>query len=119
MIWLYGINNCGTCRQARRWLESAGVDFEWHDLVRHGIRPETVANWLDKVGLDTLLNKQSKAWRELGEADRASVMASPAEWMAARVRLIKRPVLHTGLNVLSGFQQAKYSALLDYDPTHE
>lgn len=116
MIRLYGINNCGTCRQARRWLTSAGMDFKWHDLDRHGIRPETVTNWLANIELDTLLNKQSKAWRGLGDVDRASVLESPAYWMAARVRLIKRPILDAGRDLLAGFNETHYNSLLTHNP---
>ncbi|WP_111746377.1 Spx/MgsR family RNA polymerase-binding regulatory protein [Salinisphaera orenii] len=113
MIRLYGIGNCDTCRKARRWLSSAGIDFEWQDFDRHSVEVETVARWLDTAGLETLLNKQSKAWRELTDDQRAAVTASPASAMAQQVRLIKRPVLETSNAVIAGFSTARYAALFD------
>ena len=36
---LYGIKNCDTMKKARAWLESHGIDYEFHDYKNVGHRP--------------------------------------------------------------------------------
>ncbi len=45
-ITLYGIPNCDTMKKARKWLEQAGVAYQFHDYRKEGI---TQNWWLDFV----------------------------------------------------------------------
>jgi len=42
-ITLYGIKNCDTMKKARTWLDSHGVQYEFHDYKAAGIDPAVLA----------------------------------------------------------------------------
>lgn len=110
---LYGINSCDTCRRARRWLDQAGVDYQFHDLRADGIRPAELERWADHVGWGTLLNRRSTTWRSLDPAQREGLdERSALALMGRQPTLIKRPVLDTGGTVSVGFSESRYKDLL-------
>lgn len=112
MITLYGIKNCDTVKRARSWLEDAGVDYEFHDFRAEGLRREKLEQWLQTLGVETLVNKRSATWKQLDASTRDRFTATTAvSVILANPTLIKRPVLEAGEQILVGFDNASYSAL--------
>jgi len=104
MIAVFGLRNCESCRKARRWLEGRGLAYRFVDLRADGIAAETLANWIDVVGWEHLLNRRSASWRQLDEAARKDIDAERAlSLMRATPALIKRPVFDLGSRILVGF----------------
>ena len=44
-ITIYGIKNCDTMKKARAWLETHGVDHEFHDYKVAGIDRAKLEAW--------------------------------------------------------------------------
>ncbi len=112
MITLYGIKNCDTVKKARTWLDKHGVDYQFHDFRADGLEQGTVAEWLEELGWETLVNKRSTSWKALDAAARENMNADSA--LAAIMEqptLIKRPLLDTGHERFSGFSAAKYQSI--------
>lgn len=110
---LYGIKNCDTVKKARKWLESQNIAFEFHDFREHGLDAATLANWLEALGTETLINRRSTTWKQLSESEREAVMAGEALAITlANPTLIKRPVLVTPSEVAVGFSDKRYAELL-------
>ena len=112
MTVLYGIANCDTIRKAKRWLESHGVDYRFHDFRKDGLSRETLARWVDELGAETLLNKRGLTWRKLPDErkqplDRDHVIELLLEMPA----MIKRPVLDLGEQRIVGFSPDRYQTL--------
>jgi len=106
---LYGIPNCDTVKKARQWLSAHHVDYRFYDLKKSGINPPTLKNWLDKVAMDSLINRRGTTWRTLSEAEkRASDQDALIKLICQYPTLIKRPVIDTGSQILVGFDQDKY-----------
>lgn len=104
MIEVYGLNNCDTCRKARKWLTAEGVEHEFHDIRKANLAEETIAGWAGKTGWETLLNRRGTTWRGLPAPDKESIdEASAIRLMTAHPALIKRPVIVTGNDVMVGF----------------
>lgn len=109
---LYGIPNCDTMKKARAWLESAGVEYRFHDYKKAGIDPATLAAWSKVVGWETLLNRAGTTFRKLSdEAKRNLDERKALKLMLEQPSMIKRPVLARGKTLLVGFSPEKYSAL--------
>jgi len=103
-ITLYGITSCDTCRRARKWLEDKEIPYDYHDLRLDGIDHAQVLGWLEKVGREALLNRQSRTWRELSDAARARAEGNGLAHLLTDVpTLIKRPVFEVDGDVLVGF----------------
>lgn len=111
---LYGIRNCDSVKKARKWLESAGIDYEFHDFREDGVDQSRLAAWCESPGWEVLLNRRSTSWRQLAEADRQDLDAGRAKaLMLGQPTLIKRPVLDTGDEVLVGFTEDTYGKVFE------
>ncbi len=103
-VTVYGLGNCDTCRAARKWLDGKGIAHRFHDFAAEGIDAATVAGWLAEHGAETLINRRSRTWRELPEAERdISDPDAAAALAAAHPKLVKRPVFDLGERSLVGF----------------
>jgi arsenate reductase (glutaredoxin) len=108
-IRIYGIKNCDTMKKARAWLDSHGVQYEFHDYKSAGIDASVLERWCSSVGWETLLNRAGTTFRKLPEAQKSNLNERKAiGLMLAQPSMIKRPVLEAGKRVLVGFQPAAY-----------
>ena len=112
MIKIYGIPNCDTMKKARKWLDTHGVDYEFHDFKKLGLTETLLHSWVAKVGWETLLNRRGMMWRKLPQElkDRMD------ETLAIQVILetpsiIKRPILDIDGHCVVGFSESLYNSL--------
>lgn len=113
MIRIWGLNNCDSCRKARKWLDARGADYDFVDVRATPPDAATLATWLDAVGAERLVNRRSTTWRGLDERARGHIMASPEAELGCHPTLIKRPVLETDSGVAVGFDADAWRALID------
>ncbi len=106
---LYGIPNCDSVKKALKFLREAGVDFEFVDFRQNPITPEKLCQWIDELGLETLVNKRSTTYRQLSDEQKGNITQA---LILKNPTLIKRPVLETGGQIMVGFSEAAYTALI-------
>lgn len=114
-ITLYGIPNCDTVKKARTWLDARGIAYTFHDYKKAGADPERLAGWIDRAGLDRVLNRAGTTFRKLDEAQReaAGDPVAAAALMVAQPSLIRRPVVEHPGGLLVGFKPDEWAAALD------
>lgn len=109
---IYGLDNCDSCRKARRWLEARGIDFQFVDYRAKPVPATTLKAWASAVGgWGALINRRSASWRQLDASEREA--DSDADWMrlvATHPTLVKRPVLVDADSVRVGFDEAAWAA---------
>jgi Spx/MgsR family transcriptional regulator len=113
---VYGIPNCDTVKKARDWLSAAGVDYQFHDLKKAGVPEAALADWLQALGWETLVNRKGTAWRKLDPALQGATHDAPSAnaLMHAHPSVIKRPVVRWPDGTLSvGFSLALFAAHRD------
>lgn len=109
-VTIYGLATCDTTRVARKWLNSKGVDYGFHDVREDGLTKPLVEGWVKALGWEKVLNKASTTWRELPDKDKAGVDARKAVVLIlAHPTLVKRPVLDHGGELMLGFKADGYS----------
>ena len=109
---IYGIRNCDTMKRARTWLESHGVDYDFHDYKVAGIDRARLEAWSEVVGWEVLLNRAGTTFRKLPDALKQNLDERKAlELMLAQPSMIKRPVLERGKTLLVGFSKERYSGI--------
>ena len=115
---LYGIDNCDSCRDARRWLSAHGLTARFHDLRRNGLSRPMLERWLARVPAAEVLNRRGQSWRRLPEAHRPALddEIGIIEALLAEPLLVKRPVLEGPGLLLIGFTEPAYQRLLDQAP---
>jgi len=112
MCDLYGIPNCDTMKKARRWLDSNGVVYRFHDYKKEGVDAELLAKWAGHVGWEVLLNRRGLTWRKLPDEDKLDLdQARAIELMTANPSMIKRPILITETLIEVGFSEQRYSEI--------
>lgn len=112
-MMLYGIKNCDTIKKARRFLEHAGVDYQFHDYRQDGLDPTLLAEFAAKLGWQQLLNTRGTTWRALSKADKTDLNEQKAlSLMLAQPALIKRPVLVNAEHYLLGFTEHSYQTFI-------
>jgi len=112
-VILFGIKNCDTMKKAFNWLTSNGVDYEFTDYKKAGVAAAHLADWSQRAGWETLLNKRGLTWKKLTDAERTDVNETKAiELMTQHPSLIKRPVLDTGRQLIIGFTPENYAEQL-------
>lgn len=111
---LYGLKTCDTCRKARKALDAAGRDVDFHDVREDGVSKTQISKWAKAAGWETMLNKSSTTWRSLSDAQKAGVNEKKAlALMAEHPTLIKRPIIENGpTQVFVGWSKETQAALL-------
>ena len=107
---LYGIPNCNTVKKARAWLDTRRIAYEFHDYKKSGVPEAQLRAWIKRLGWETLVNHQGTTWRQLSDAEKATVKDadSALALMLAKPSVIKRPVVEAGKTLLVGFDEARY-----------
>ncbi|SFM16243.1 ArsC family reductase [Marinobacter zhejiangensis] len=109
---LYGIKNCDTVKKARKWLDDAGINYEFHDFKKDGLGDELLNTWEQAVGWETLLNKRGTTWRKLPDEVRDTIDAQSAHnVMLENPSIIKRPVVEHNGNVQVGFNADQWAEI--------
>ena len=112
-IIVYGIPNCDTVRKARKWLEQQAIDYQFHDVRAEPVPATTIDAWINTLGIDTVINKRSTAWRALSTAEQQ--LTTPAQAVALLQQhptLMKRPLLTAGEQMVAGFQPEQWQQAL-------
>ena len=112
MNTLYGISNCDTIKKARKWLESNGVEYQFHDYRKDGLDEEQLKDWANELGWEVLLNKRGTTWRKQPNDVKDTIdHESAIQLMLEQPAMIKRPLLDTGDNRKVGFKDTEYATL--------
>ncbi|GAA0592617.1 ArsC family reductase [Paenochrobactrum glaciei] len=108
-VTIYGIKSCDTMRKAFNWLESAGIDYKFHDYKKEGLAQADLEQWAGKAGWEKLLNRAGTTFRKLPEEDRADLNEQKAiSLMLAQPSMVKRPVLMKDGQIIVGFKPELY-----------
>lgn len=110
---LYGIKNCDSVKKARKFLAQHNADYEFHDFREEGLSEAQLRQWLKQQPLDVLLNKRSTTWKQLADDVKSNLDEESAiQIMLSQPTLIKRPVLEANNELLVGFKDSSYQALI-------
>ena len=110
MIKIYGIPNCDSCRNARKWLEQHDVLHEFHDIRADGLELQAIHRWANRVGWQKLLNTRSQTWRQVAQEVRDNIdEGSALALMFEQPTLIKRPVFEDRDLIIVGFDKDIYA----------
>ena len=105
---LHGLKTCDTCRKALKELRAAGREVEFVDLRATPPTRGFVDALLAAHG-EAALNRRSKTWAGLSEAERDAPIA---DLLLRHPALIKRPVIVTDDNIYLGWTDAVRAALI-------
>jgi len=65
-IQIFGTKKCAETRKAERWFKEHGQKFQFIDLAEKGISPGEFRSIETALGLEALVDKEGKRYRERG-----------------------------------------------------
>jgi len=105
---LHGLKTCDTCRKALRELRAAGREVAFVDLRATPPTRKFIDALLAAHG-EAAMNRRSKTWAGLPEAERD---APVADLLLRHPALIKRPVIVTDDGIYLGWTDGVRAALI-------
>ncbi len=112
---IYGIKNCNTVKKALDWFGENNIAYEFHDFKKLGISEIKLEEWSSKLGWEPLVNKRGTTWKQLDPEIQKGVSSRQEAFklMQEKTSVIKRPVIETDNDILTGFDEAAYRKLFD------
>ena len=108
-IKIYQYSKCSTCRKALKWLDARGVKYESVDITTSPPKKAELQRALKSgIPLKRLFNTSGQSYRDgkWGEKLASLSEAQALDALAADGKLIKRPFISSGDQVLVGFDEA-------------
>ena len=110
---IYGIKNCDTMKKARAWLDQHGMQYRFHDYKKDGLTPELLTQFIQKLGLEQVLNKRGTSYRALSDEIKNNLTPATAfAAVLANPSLIKRPILVHKNQYYVGFSAEQYQQII-------
>ena len=107
---------CSTCKKAKNWLESNGVEFEDRHIVENNPTADELKAWYEKSGfpLKKFFNTSGLKYKELGLKDKLPDMTEEEQinLLATDGMLVKRPLVIGDDFVLIGFKEPQWAEKL-------
>lgn len=115
---LHGLKSCDTCRKARAWLDTSGVEYRYVDVRDDGLDTAAVERWIDVRGWEPLVNRRSRTWRQLPQTLREKFGGDSASaLLVEHPTLLKRPVLEARDVLEIGFSAERYADIFGVQAT--
>lgn len=92
---VYGIKNCNTMKKTFDFLESEGIAYEFIDYKKQKPTAELLESFINKVGLDAVINRKGMTYRKIGEGQKESLekIESAIPILIDNSSMIKRPII--------------------------
>ena len=114
-LTFYWYPKCGTCRNAKKWLDAHQLSYEEVHIVEQPPTREELQAFYQKGGLELkkFFNTSGLKYRELGIKDKMKSAADDEllDLLASDGMLIKRPILTDGERVTVGFKEEEYEKM--------
>ncbi|WP_223591972.1 arsenate reductase family protein [Neobacillus bataviensis] len=114
-LTFYWYPKCGTCRNAKKWLDAHQLSYEEVHIVENPPSRELLQEFYQKSGLELkkFFNTSGQKYRELGMKDRMKSATDNEllDLLASDGMLIKRPILTDGEHVTVGFKEEEFEKM--------
>ena len=111
----YGYPKCGTCRKAKKWLESNNSNFEEVNIAENPPSEEELHKIIVASGLELkkFFNVSGMKYRELKLKDKLPTMTNDEKvrLLSSDGMLIKRPIVYGNGKVSVGFKEEEFEGL--------
>ncbi len=112
---IIGIKNCNTIKNTFSWFEENGIEYTFRDVKKDPLTPNELAEFVGKVGLETLINKKGRKWKMLGLADKNLSDNDLFDVLLEHQTMIKRPVINHEGSILVGFDEESFQDFLEIE----
>jgi Spx/MgsR family transcriptional regulator len=111
-IRFYCWSKCSTCREARLALRELGIEFVERDFFRDPLTEAEIRKLCSLATVDNVFSWNSPRARDLKERREDITEDELIGLMLGEPRLIRRPMLVSGDEIVIGFKQDQYRGLV-------
>ena len=103
-----------TCRRAKAWLSAEKVKYEYRDILKEPLSGGELAELAAGAGIKVadLVNPKSAGFKKLGLEPESIDDTRAAELISEYPKIMRRPLLYDGENVVVGFNEDQYHKLI-------
>ncbi len=111
-VKLYGIKNCDTVRKSIKWLAEKQIDSDFYDLKKETLSEALIAEWLEHVDKDKLINRRGLTWRKIPVEEKfLEDQDAVVKLIQEHPTVVKRPVMYNGMHWSVGFKTDDWDEL--------
>ena len=107
---------CTTCQKAEKWLKEHNIAYTLKHIKEENPTREELREWYEKSGLDIkkFFNTSGMLYKEMQLKDKLPNMTleEKLDLLATDGMLVKRPILVGENEVLAGFKEKEWEALM-------
>jgi len=111
IINIYGISNCDKVKKACKYLDNENLEYNFVDFRKNLLDIDTIANWVNKVGWENLINKRSRYYNNLDKKQKNNI---DFVFIQKNPVILKRPILVLGYLLLLDFKEKEYAKIITY-----
>lgn len=108
-VTIYLYPQCGTCRNAIKWLKNKDIEVNQIHIVEQPPTANELSELIRRSGLELkkFFNTSGLVYKELNLKDKLPTMSDKekVELLASNGKLIKRPIITDGTKVTVGFKE--------------
>lgn len=101
-IQIFGRRDCADTRKAERWFKERRIPFQFIDLKAKGFSPRELESVARPIGLENLLDRDGKRFKEKGLAFMSPSRATQV--LLDDPLLARTPVVRNGAQAALGFR---------------
>ncbi|MCU0441748.1 MAG: Spx/MgsR family RNA polymerase-binding regulatory protein [Bacteroidia bacterium] len=98
-------------KKAFTWLEEKGINYTFHNYQTSQVTAEKLSEWINHLGLETIINKKGTTYKKLDAETQASLdspeTAIPV--IMSKTSMIKRPIVEYKGTYLVGFNASEWT----------
>lgn len=114
-LTFYWYPKCGTCRNAKKWLDSEQIQYDSINIVENPPTRDEIEELYKKSQLELkkFFNTSGQKYRELGLKDKLknATEAEMIDILATDGKLLKRPIITDGVKVTVGFNEDQFEQM--------
>ncbi|PTN07959.1 Spx/MgsR family RNA polymerase-binding regulatory protein [Nitrosomonas aestuarii] len=115
MLKFYGYKKCGACRKAEKFLQQAGIPFEFVDIMENPPSTNELSAIVELADtpVNNFFNTSGVQYRELKLKEKMPVLSNREKLalLAGNGRLIKRPLITNKEHATVGFNEEQFSKI--------
>ena len=116
MVLFIEYPKCSTCKKAKKWLIDNNIEFQDRNIVEDTPNKKELKKWIteSKKDIKKFFNTSGLKYKELNLKERLSNMTNDEKikLLSSDGMLIKRPLLITDNNILTGFREKEWQETL-------
>lgn len=106
---------CTTCQKAKKWLDDNGISYTERNIKEENPSYAELKEWYEKSGLPLkkFFNTSGLVYKSLELAKKLPKMSEEEQLklLATDGMLVKRPLVVSDTNILTGFKEAEWEKL--------